>query len=111
MNGTPKPSPKPSPKRCPLREDWRTWGADKRSDRLFMSCPGCGVYGSHVADLHAPVEVACSECGRAIGELEVFPGGRCVNCHGRHWRPSAEDFDNMTRAWQGKRPRNGRGRR
>jgi hypothetical protein len=33
---------------CPLRDDYKGWSEEKKSDRLFMSCPGCGSYGSHV---------------------------------------------------------------
>jgi hypothetical protein len=35
---------------CALQDDWRSWDADKRADRQFMSCPGCGKYGSHVGE-------------------------------------------------------------
>jgi hypothetical protein len=37
--------------RCPLKNDWKEWSIAKRGDRLFMSCPGCGKYGSHVPGL------------------------------------------------------------
>jgi len=26
-------------------------------------------------------DMKCNDCGRTIGELEVFPGKRCLNCH------------------------------
>lgn len=37
--------------RCPLEDDWRKWDEAKRADRLFMSCPACGKYGSHVGQV------------------------------------------------------------
>jgi hypothetical protein len=33
---------------CPNKDDYKGWSEEKKSDRLFMSCPGCGSYGSHV---------------------------------------------------------------
>lgn len=42
---------RPSPKKCPLKDEWRAWPADKRQDRLFMNCPACGAYGSHVQEV------------------------------------------------------------
>lgn len=35
---------------CELRDDWRSWSQAKREDGLFMSCPRCGVYGSHIGE-------------------------------------------------------------
>ena len=26
-------------------------------------------------------EIKCSDCGKNIDKLEVFPGNRCVDCH------------------------------
>lgn len=37
-------------KKCPLRNDWKNWSEDKRKDRLFMICPSCKKYGSHVGE-------------------------------------------------------------
>jgi hypothetical protein len=37
-------------KKCVLRDEWRNWDAEKRSDRLFMICPACGKSGSHVGE-------------------------------------------------------------
>ncbi len=39
--------PRPAP-RCPLADDWRGWSSVKCGERMFMSCPSCKVYGSHV---------------------------------------------------------------
>lgn len=27
--------------------------------------------------------VKCKDCGKRIGELEVFPKGRCLECHAK----------------------------
>jgi hypothetical protein len=43
----------PTPRRCPLRNDWKAWDRAKRADRLFMVCPACKVYGSHVDGIDA----------------------------------------------------------
>jgi len=37
-------------KKCPLKDDWKNWGKEKQSDRLFMICPNCKKYGSHVGE-------------------------------------------------------------
>ena len=41
MNHTPK-------KPCPLRNEWKQWSESKKENGLFMICPACGCYGSHV---------------------------------------------------------------
>ena len=33
---------------CRLSQDWLAWSPEKQADRLFMICPACGQYGSHV---------------------------------------------------------------
>ena len=45
-------------KRCILADEWTTWNADKRTDRLFMVCPACGKSGSHITDAPSRVRPA-----------------------------------------------------
>lgn len=40
-----------TPKNCPLQNEWKDWSKEKRSDRIFMICPACGISGSHVRRL------------------------------------------------------------
>ena len=35
-------------KKCPLANDYKEWSKEKCEDRLFMVCPHCKRYGSHV---------------------------------------------------------------
>lgn len=37
----------------------------------------------------------CTECGRSIDSLEVFPKGRCLDCHARAPEVIA-DMETMT---------------
>ena len=37
-------------KNCSLRYEWLNWSEDKKSDRLFMLCPQCKSYGSHIGE-------------------------------------------------------------
>lgn len=35
----------------------------------------------------------CSECGREVHELDLFPKGRCLECHAKaHENDTAEDL-------------------
>jgi hypothetical protein len=45
--------------------------------------------------------VTCSKCGKLVDPLEVFPKRRCLECHAEEWRPSAEDFGGMVKAFRG----------
>jgi len=35
---------------CELRDEWRSWSPEKRADRIFMVCPGCGHPSSHITE-------------------------------------------------------------
>jgi hypothetical protein len=40
------------------------------------------VYGAHYpSDFHKPVAQDCADCGKLVDMIDLFPGGRCLECH------------------------------
>lgn len=54
------------------------------------------IHSSQVT--HDPDAVTCSSCPRRIDRLEVFPGGRCLDCH-KATRPPMPTAHELARVW------------
>lgn len=40
-----------------------------------------GVGAHYPSDFHKPVAEDCADCGKLTEVLDLFPGGRCLECH------------------------------
>lgn len=49
--------------------------------------------------------ITCHDCGKQVDPLEVFPKGRCLACHEKHFVPSNADFQRMIDTFAGRRTR------
>lgn len=45
-----------------------------------------------------PATTPCSDCGKPVEAIDMFPKGRCLDCHAKAWdageieRPTAEQL-------------------
>ena len=75
--------------KCPLSRDWLAWSPEKQADRLFMICPACGQYGSHVGQ-------GGNEKGQMVAKVAA---AKCVvpDCPFRGDRQHARRYDEIER--------------